>query len=344
MLFKSTFPCATQHGTRIFLLFVSLFFFVESSRAQLAGAHLLGDAGLASGSQSEPSISPLLIITNYHSKTFVNADKTDRSLPTLNYGSIIAGAAWVTNFKILGANLGGSALLSMANAKTEGSGISSKTPFALSDSYVQPFQLGWSTDRADFTFDYSLSIPTGKYELNGAENTGLGMWTHEFSAGSTLYLNEDQDWSVSALMAYDINSKKRNTGDNRIVVGNIITVEGGLGKSWEIPQKKKGETWAVNAGMVYYMQFKVTKDQLEIPEIGNVPILLNNKDHILAAGVQADVYVPVIKTTIMVNWLQEFDAQNRLRGNSLLITFIPFAKALHPKNQPEEKTELSPHG
>ncbi|MND61322.1 transporter [Solitalea canadensis] len=53
--------------------------------------------------------------------------------------------------------------------------------FAFTDIYLQPIQLGWHTKSADFTVDYGMFIPTGKYTLGG-ENSGLGMFINEFSA------------------------------------------------------------------------------------------------------------------------------------------------------------------
>lgn len=335
------FPVMKMHAPqkqKVLLASLLLFTIATDASAQLAGSHLLGDAGLQSGTQSEPSIAPLLIGYNYHTKTFVDKDGDKHDLSTSNYGSLIAGGMWVTNLKILGGNLGGCALIAFTNSKTEGGGVSSKTPFSFSDSYITPAQLGWSTEHADFTADYSLYIPSGAYELNSEHNTGMGMWTHEFSAGSTLYLDKDQSWTVSALIGYAINSRKRNTGNNRIVVGNHLTVEGGLGKSWELPAKKRDEPWLIGAGMVYYFQFKTTKDQMEIPELRSTPIFLDNKDHVLALGIEGNVYIPMLRSNLSIRWFDEIAAKNRLQGNSFLVTLIPCAKILHPKKQAETKS------
>jgi hypothetical protein len=60
----------------------------------------------------------------------------------------------------------------------------------------------------------------------------LGILTNEFSAGSTVYFDPKKEWNFSHLFSYGLNSKKKNTKDNDITVGNLLSIEGGLGKTW----------------------------------------------------------------------------------------------------------------
>jgi hypothetical protein len=76
---------------------------------------------------------------------------------------------------------------------------------------------------------YSFFAPTGKWELGGDDNAGLGMWSNLFQAGTTLHLDTKHDWTLSALGTYEIHSHKKDTD---LKVGDILTVESGLGKTF----------------------------------------------------------------------------------------------------------------
>jgi len=114
------------------------------------------------------------------------------------------GGSFVTNAKILGGNYGASVLIAFASSKIEGNLISTESSLAFTDMYIEPLQLGWKMKKADFTFGYALYLPTGKYELGGDDNAGLGILTNEFSAGSTVYFDPKKEWNFSALLSYGL--------------------------------------------------------------------------------------------------------------------------------------------
>ncbi|MXV53212.1 hypothetical protein GS399_19780 [Pedobacter sp. HMF7647] len=304
-----------------------------TAKAQLKGTHLLGDMGLQSGSQPPPSFTPAVALYNYHTSKFVTANKDEIKAPDINMFLLGLGGSWVTNAKILGGNYGGSILIGFASSKIEGNLIATKSSLAFTDLYVQPLQLGWKTKQADFTFGYALYLPTGKYELGGDDNAGLGILTNEFSAGTTVYFDPKKEWNISTLLSYGINSKKKNTQDNEITVGNPLTIEGGLGKTWYKPVKRTPLPMIINAGAVYYMQFKTTADEMRIPVISNSTFDLANKDHIYALGAEANVFIPKIKSSIGLRWVGELGAENRTQGNSFFITIAPFITFFEPKKK-----------
>lgn len=51
----------------------------------------------------------------------------------------------------------------------------------------------------------------------------------------------------------------------------------------------------INAGMVYYMQFKTTADEMKVLVINNSTFDLTNKDHGCALGAEANIFIPSIK-------------------------------------------------
>lgn len=318
--------------TLSFVLFAQLIF-SDLLFAQLKGTHVLGDAGLQSGTQAPPSLTIAVPVYNYHTSHFVEGNGHNADVADINMFLVGVAGSVVTNKKILGGNYGASILIAFASNKIEGNTVSTKSSLAFTDMYIQPVQLGWKTKHADFNFGYALYLPTGKYELNGDDNAGLGMLTNEFSAGSTVYFDKKKQWNFSTLFSYGINGSKKNTKDDDITVGNLLSLEGGLGKTWYKPVTNSPLPMIINAGLVYYMQFKTTNDKMTVPELGGSPIDLANKDHIYALGAEGNIFLPHIKSSIGVRWLSEFGAKNRTQGNTFFVTLAPYIKFFAPKKK-----------
>lgn len=311
---RTTCDCLT-----VFLLLIN-----TSVQAQLKGTHLLGDMGLQSGSQPPPSFTVFVPMFNYHTSSFIKANGDKVTAPDINMFLLGFGGGIVTDLKILGGNYGASVLLALASSRIEGNLVSTRSSLAFTDMYIQPLQLGWTTKKADFTFGYALYLPTGRYELGGNDNAGMGILTNELSAGSTVYFDPKKEWNFSSLFSYALNSKKKNTGNNSIMVGNLLTIEGGLGKTWYKPVKGNPLPMIINAGMVYYVQFKTTNDKMQIPVISSSTIDLNNKDLGYALGAEANIFIPALKGSVGMRWLGELGSKNRTQGNSFFLTLAPY--------------------
>ncbi|KAF2343121.1 SphA family protein [Flavobacterium tistrianum] len=329
---KAAFP--SKKSKRIAAIFTLLFFCAASADAQLKGTHLLGDMGLQSGTQAPPSFMPAVALYDYQTSKLIRADGEKLDIPHINMFLLGFGGNFVTNFKILGGNYGGSVLIAFASSRIEGDLVSTKSSLAFTDMYIQPLQLGWKTKKADFTAGYALYLPTGKYELGGDDNAGMGILSNEFSAGTTYYFDAQKEWNISALFSYALNSRKKNTGGNELKPGSLLTVEGGLGRTWIKPVKGNPMPMVINAGLVYYMQFKATKDEMMIPQINNVEFDLKNKDRIYALGAEGNIFIPSIKSSIGIRWLGELGAVNRTQGNSFFLTLAPCASFFEPKKKP----------
>jgi hypothetical protein len=63
------------------------------------------------------------------------------------------------------------------------------TVSGISDLIIAPLVLTWVLDKGkwDITTDYMFSIPTGRYEVGGTDNVGLGYWTHTFQMFTYYY-------------------------------------------------------------------------------------------------------------------------------------------------------------
>lgn len=288
--------------------------------AQLKGDHLLGDYGLEAGTQPPASLAVSVPLYWYRADKLIDGsgNAIDRSP---DVGAFLAGigGSLVTNFKILGANYGASLLFCFADNKLEGNFVDSKTSFAFSDTYVQPLQLGWHRKQADLTFGYALYMPTGSYESGGDNNSGLGMWGHEFSAGTTVYFDKKKSFNFSTIAFYELHSKKRGTDTK---VGDILTLEGGIGKSFFPKVTKELLPMPVSIGAVYYAQFKVSDDRIAVGD----QRFSGDRDHIYALGLEANALYPKTKTALSFRWLGEMGARNRFQGNTFLVTISQFLK------------------
>ncbi|OXA69625.1 hypothetical protein B0A67_19255 [Flavobacterium aquidurense] len=301
-----------KSGYIVLLLFVCFF-----SHAQLKGGHILGAMGLQSGTQTpENTLSVYVPGYFYTASSLRNADG-DKSIanPDLTMSITGAGASYVSDFKILGANYGATILLAFAANTIQGNSVDTRNSLAFTDTYIQPLQLGWHNKRADFVFSYQMYLPTGKFDVGASDNSGLGMFMNEFSAGTTLFFNDKKTFHFSALFSYEINRKKKDTD---IKTGDILSVEGGLGKTFYVmdgtnPVPKS----IINAGLIYYLQYKVTNDKIPVPVIGTIE---TDKDRIGGIGAEVNYFHIGCSTSAGLRWIAEVNAINRFQGNTFFLT------------------------
>jgi len=180
---------------------------------------------------------------------------------------------------------------------------------------IQPVKLGWKFGRADVIAGFAIYAPTGRYTANNAngDNTGLGMWGFEPSIGTTVHLNEAKTWNASALASFEFHTDKRDTVQ---YVGNILTLEGGVGRSF-----LKG---TAKAGLVYYAQWKLTDDTLT----GLPALLVQGKNRTTGLGPELTIPLATKSTlfgffTFRYEW--EVYARTTTQGNALILTAVfPF--------------------
>jgi hypothetical protein len=280
--------------------------------AQLKGGHILGAMGLQSGTQTPANTLSVYVPGYIYNASSLRNSDGDIAVanPDLTMFVTGAGVSWVSDFKILGANYGATALFAFATNTIQGNNVDSTSPFAFTDTYLQPVQLGWHHKRADFVFSYQMYLPTGKYELGASDNSGLGMFINEFSAGTTLFFNDTKTFHFSTLASYEINGKKKDTD---IKTGDILSIEGGLGKTFYCmaPDSKVPKS-IINAGLIYYMQYKVTNDEIPVGPI----TIEGDKDRVGGLGAEVNYFHVSSTTSAGFRWIAEVDAINRFKGNT----------------------------
>jgi hypothetical protein len=226
--------------------------------AQYIGDQIVGLAGLQAGSQPAPGIYVTIPLFFRYGDIGIYGPQGNQVLKnfTVDINMIVVPAVEViTNFKILGATYGAAYTQFVSNGVINVAAINFQrsTNYGFGDLYIQPLILGWHAPRADVTAGYAFFAPTG------SGSSGQHMWVNEPFIGTTLYPDTGKKWNLSTIMYYDISGTKNNAD---IKVGNILTLSGGLGRSF---------LRGANAGVAYGAQWKITHDSgTDIPTF--VPI------------------------------------------------------------------------
>jgi hypothetical protein len=288
-----------------------------AANAQLNGVHVKGDAGLDSGSQAPPGAYWGTFFYWYDTSRINN-----RSGDQINANgslNIFAGAplvSIVTQKKFLGASYGFTVIpAAVLNSSLDAPRFGQNPGAGFGDIYLQPVNLGWKFEHADVVAGFAIYAPTGRYTAGNpdGDNTGLGMWGFEPSIGTTVHLNQDKTWNASALASFEFHTDKRDTSQH---VGNILTLEGGLGRSF-----LKG---AAKAGLVYYSQWKLTDDTLT----GFPALLVQGKNRSTAIG--PELTIPLATKSTLYGFFTfryEFEVYSRTttQGNAMVISAVfPF--------------------
>ena len=237
---------------------------------------------MQSGSQPAPGFYAALFYYRYETDTIKDVDGNIVRLAPNQPSSIAidAGAApllwYVSKSKFLGATYGALAVLPIANASLEAPAfqLESTVDTGLADLLIRPIDLGWHTPRADVSAGLQLYIPTGRYEPGGDDNLGKGMWTYEPFVGTTVFFDEKKTFSLATTAYWEIHGSKE---DSDVKVGQILTLQGGLGKSFL--------GGGLIIGAAYYAQWKLTEDRLRefvLPGGDEIDLDFPNKHKVFA--------------------------------------------------------------
>jgi choline-sulfatase len=297
------------------------------SYAQMNGENLLGDMGVKSGTQPAPGLYTGSIFYRYFTDKVKGPNGETVVLDPAQSGSQTINASvpmflWITSNKFLGANFGMMAVMPFASGALEapGLGLSEKASFGPSDMYVMPAQLGWHGKRFDAIAGFGFFAPTGRYAADASDNLGRGMWSYELSGGGTLYLDKARSISVSTTAFWETHSKKEGSVTagtltiENVKVGQLMTLEGGIGKSFL--------HGAAHLGLAYYAQWKMTEDAMTVTSIDdNAGISARHRVY----GIGPDVTIPIATKSklialVNVRYLWETGAEVKTQGQSLMVT------------------------
>ena len=295
-----------------------LLLFAGAAQAQFLGAHTAGDFGVNAATQPDPGDYVSALYFGYDGDSIRDKNGNVIEYPggggDLTVNAYALGWWHVSEAKLWGGNYSFMIWPAVTDNKLEIPvlGQSQKVSTGLTDLYVQPINLGWHTDRIDYSAGLGLYLPTGSYTAGADDNRGLGMWTVEVSGGATVWLDEAKTWSFSTLAFFETHSEKEDTD---VRVGNILTVEGGLGKAFM--------GGLVNLGVAYYAQWKVSDDDLgDFVPPGDLNFVGKNSGY----GIGPDVTLPLMSKsklygTVNARYLWESGVQSSVEGQMLWLTF-----------------------
>jgi len=291
----------------------------EPLQAQLNGNNSLGDFGVLSATQPAPGFYASAFYYRYDSGGVLDAAGEEISFaPGSDPGRLAINAFapilwWVTEKKIFGANYGLMAVIPIANWELEAPvfGTDLRTRWGLGDLYLQPVNLGWHRERADFMAGLALTLPTGRYADTDEGDIGLGHWAFEVYAGSSVYFDQAKRWHLATTAFWETHSAKK---DSDTTVGDLLTLEGGLGRSF-----KAG---ALIVGASYFAQWKLTAD--DFGRDFTVPGGLSIGNH-RVYGIGPEVTLPLASSQrllalVTVRYLWEFGARTKSQGQTFVLT------------------------
>jgi hypothetical protein len=304
------------------LVFV-LLFCAPSAFAQYVGHDLRGDNGLSAGSEPLPGVYVVVPFYNYDIGSLLDRNGNEKTssvaLPTMQGWG--ASVAVVTKAKVLGAHYGLAIapLFYMQDViDVPRAGLHKATGFSYFDTFYQPLMLGWTTKQADFIAGYGFFAPTGDFSAH----QGLGMWSHDISGGTTVYFGKARRVTAATAATLEIHTKNQ---DKDIHVGNILTLEGGVGARF-----LKG---AAAAGLAYYAQWKVSDDSgTDIPVIALSALNLLGKQKVYGLGPEITIPFFAKGTTVgvaTVRYFWETGATSSFQGQALLVS-VALAKLWVP--------------
>lgn len=133
------------------------------------------------------------------------------------------------------------------------------------DLTVAPLMLSWGSEKFDLTAGYMFFAPTGKYQLGGDDNVGLGYWSHDIQAAAYYYPLPQKATAIMLMPTFEWHSQIKSTD---LRPGSRFILEYGisqyLSERFEITLQG-GNAWQVgeDSGSDVYWN-KSIKDQMSI--------------------------------------------------------------------------------
>jgi hypothetical protein len=305
---------ARRRGSTFILFALVILLVIAIVSPQVAVAQAVpttnrGWIGLKSGTQSPPGLYFTTLFWFYSFDELRTNDGTQiggRGTRNINQYVPALAVTYVSEKKILGGNYSATWALPFANTAIDFPRLNEVTGWGPSDMYFQPIQLGWHLKNVDLVAGYGLYVPTGRFNPDTFNSTGLGQWSNEFSAGFTIYPNEKKRFNLATLVQYYIESGKEKSDQK---VGDTLQLQGGAAVAF-----KEG---LINAGMAYFTQWKVTEDRVP----SNLPAF-RGKSRYLGFGPEFNTVLPISKTTpVFATFRYLFETGNRVATQGDILFF-----------------------
>jgi len=300
----------------IFLFLISFVLSVAfSSSAQQKGQYVPPQYGLNAG----PALLPAPGFTfgsfglNYSADSLKKSNAS--SVPvtgTYSFWMVENIFMYAPAKKILGGQFTSMAILNLANAA-----VNADIPIAefglsgggegLSDTWVQPVNLGWHLTRADTWVGYAFLAPTGAFSPGSPSNNGTGYWGNNFCSGTTFYATKNKATQLNLATNWEFHGTKRGTN---IIPGQAFTMEWGIGQI--IPLKKDLSRLA-QLGVIGYDQWQVSANQ------GLTRDFPYYSMH--AIGLQTDFILPRAGFAVFFKYLPQYLVKASTQGRTFVFGF-----------------------
>ena len=238
----------------------------------------------------------------YNTKEFVDSDGNELPISTTNALGNRTIIGYVTERKILGANYNPAVIVVFANQVIRPVPNSEKD-FQLGDSVIQPLALGWHVGEWHTTASYALFLPTGRFNVGAPNNTGKGLYSNLFTAGTTWLQEDPLPWAANVQLRYETFGKQDDTD---IRPGEVMTVEVGVGKE---------VTAGFDLGLLAFASFQTSREQ------GSAAGTDTSKYRFYGVGPEINWRprsVPGFQAAIRVGF--EFDSRNTSQGTGAILS------------------------
>ena len=279
-------------------------FVARPTTAQQLGYKLLGSAGIDAGVQSPPGLFVLNRALHFGSDEVRDRHGNVVPISGLNidaFGNSL-GAAYTLQTRhrqYLTFALGLPVARLRVNSDRPEASINGQ---GFSDMFLQPLKLGWRERQFDVVTAYMIYVPTGKFEPRKG-SVGRGYWTHQFSLGGAAYFDSTRTSRASALISYDLNTRKR---DIDIRKGNSVQVQGGAGI---------GVAKVAVVGIAGYAFWQTTRDRgADIP-----PALRHEWARTYALGPEIDLTIPRLRMRADFRIEREMGVRSRPKGQVIAL-------------------------
>jgi hypothetical protein len=288
-----------------------------------------GQVGLNAGILPSPGFSYVNISVNYRSSAF-NGPSGSAIPVTGNYNvwAVENMFYYVAAPSVLHGNMGFVLALIPATGELVGD-IPVQNPgipnlsFAgggggLSDTFIEPFALGWHLKRADIQVAEAIVAPTGRYTPGATNNVGSGYFGNHLLDGITYYITKNKGTSANVFTDWEVHGARQGTNNTQKTPGQAFTLEWGLGQVLPI---KKNFSQLLQLGLIGYDQWQITQNGGTVP-IGNTNLTIPASSlpyySVHAIGGQATYILPMKNLNFYVKGEHEYTAYSHFVGNTFV--------------------------
>ena len=180
----------------------------------------------------------------------------------------------------------------------------SDSAFVMGDPLVTAIW-GWNSGKTHIAASTLINIPVGQYRKDKLANLAFHRWAADVSLAGT-YLNEEAGWDVSGKAGFTFNGENDYTSYE---TGTEFHAEAAV-------EKKFNKTWSAGVQGYYFEQ--VSGDSGAGARLGSF------KGRVAGLGVTGAYNFLLFgkaPATLRLHAMKEFEARNRLEGESIFLDF-----------------------